>query len=101
MNPLNALAKQLEPLFKPLPALPKGAKDWLVSAWPVLAIIFGLLQLYTAWGLWQLGHIVNTIADYSNQYSRLYGMHPYMHSYGNHLGLFFWVGLLILVADAI
>jgi uncharacterized membrane protein HdeD (DUF308 family) len=97
MDALNALAKQLEPIFKALPALPKGAKDWLVKAWPVLAIIFGVLQLLAAWGLWHVGHIYNALTAYTNQMYGMYGISAPV----NHLGLFYWVGLLVLVADAV
>ena len=97
MDVLNALAKQLEPLFQGLPSLPKGAKDWLVSTWPVLAIIFGLLQLYAAWALWHLGHLVNTLVNYSNDLANIYRVNPPV----SHLGLFYWVGLVFLVVDAV
>lgn len=96
MQPLlTKLEKALEPVFKGLPPLPKNAKEWLVKAWPILAIIFGLLQILAAWSLWHVGHTVNSLVDYSNELSRVYGTGVTVHS----LGLFYWLSLVVLVLE--
>ncbi|HSX28747.1 MAG TPA: hypothetical protein VLF60_04850 [Candidatus Saccharimonadales bacterium] len=98
MNPLLAKVESvLAPVFKGLPPLPKNAKETLVKIWPALALIFGLLQLFAAWGLWHLGHTTNQLADYANQLAQAYGVQPTVH----HLGLFYWIGLLTLAADGL
>ena len=94
---LNDLAKKLEPLFKGLPPLPKGAKEWLVKAWPILALIFGVLQLLAVWGLWQSGHLVNSLATYTNTLSHIYGTGVVV----NNLGVFYWISLIVLAVDAV
>jgi hypothetical protein len=94
---LNSIDKMLAPLFKDLPPLPKGAKDWFVNAWPILALIFGVLQLLAAWGLWHLGHVVNAVANYTNTYAQLYGTGTTV----NGLGFFYWVGLIVLIVDGL
>ena len=94
---LTKTADKLEPLFKDLPELPKNGREWLVKAWPVLALIFGILQLLAAWGLWHAGHLVNSLVNYSNAISHAYGSGVVV----NHLGIFYWLGLIMLVVDGI
>lgn len=48
MEALHKLEDQLAPLFKDLPAIPKGLKDFLVQYWPVIALVVGVLQLLAA-----------------------------------------------------
>ncbi len=87
---LDQIEKTLEPIFKGLPPLPKNVNDWFVKAWPVLALVLGVLQLLATWSLWHDGHIVNTILSYD----RLVGA-------PSSLGLFYWLGLIILLIDAV
>jgi hypothetical protein len=58
---MNALDKQLKPLLKILdenyakvPALPKGATDFIVGVAPWLALLGGILALFAAYGLYTL-----------------------------------------------
>jgi hypothetical protein len=94
---VDGLAKKLEPIFKGLPPLPKNAKDWFVKYWPILALVFGVLQLVAAWSLWHTGHLVNQFADYANTISQVYGTGAVVH----HLGLFYWLSLITLVLSAV
>lgn len=94
---LSKLADSMESIFKGLPELPKGGRNWLVNAWPILAIIFGLLQLLAAWSLWHVGHIVNSLVNYSNTLSQVYGTGVVV----NHLTVFYWLGLIFLVINAV
>jgi hypothetical protein len=94
---LGKLEDVLEPLFSGLPSLPKGVKDWFVKAWPILALIFGVLQLLAAWSLWHIGQLANNLINYSNQLSNIYGTGVL----ANHLGFFYWVSLIVLVIDAV
>ncbi|HUD07377.1 MAG TPA: hypothetical protein VMR34_05830 [Candidatus Saccharimonadales bacterium] len=94
---LSQLAKTLEPIFKGLPPLPKSVNDWFAKAWPILALILGILQLLAAWSLWHLGHLVNSLVTYTNALSRVYGTGVTV----NNLGFFYWAGLIVLVVDAV
>lgn len=76
MGALDSLEKQLDGVFKDLPALPKSAKELLVSWWPYLALILGALQLFAAWGLWGLVNLANTYVGYANELSVAYGGRP-------------------------
>lgn len=93
---LGSLADKLEPIFKGLPALPKNAKEWFVKAWPYIAFIFGIIQVFAAWGLWRSGHVVNQFADYANRISQMYGGDQVVNS----LGVFYWVALVVILVDA-
>lgn len=97
MNYSERLAKKLEPMFSSLPPLPKEIKEWLVKAWPVIAIVFGVLQLLAVWGLWRAGHLVNNLVNYTNQLSNIYGG----GIVSNQLGVFYWLSLIVLVVEAV
>jgi hypothetical protein len=71
--------------------------DWFAKAWPILALILGILQLLAAWSLWHLGHLVNSLVTYTNALSRVYGTGVTV----NNLGFFYWAGLIVLVVDAV
>lgn len=95
MNPLlKKVELSLAPLFKNMPAIPKNGKEGLVKSWPIIALVFGVLQLIAAYGLWRIGHRTNEFVDYVNQLAPNYGL-----STVNHLGFTYWLGLLVLVAD--
>lgn len=58
MDALHKLEDQLAPLFKDLPEIPKGFKEFLVQYWPIIALVVGALQLLAAIGL--LGSVAAT-----------------------------------------
>jgi Na+/H+-translocating membrane pyrophosphatase len=98
---MDALIKPIEqalmPVFKGLPSLPENGKKGLVNAWPWIALVFGVLQLFAVYGLWNLGHSVNTLVDYTNQLSIASGYGPVTPQ----LGFFYYLGLASLLVDAI
>lgn len=50
MNYLHQLAKILDKNYAKLPALPKGANDFIVSVAPWLALVFGVLAIVAGLG---------------------------------------------------
>lgn len=98
---MNALVKPVEeallPIFKGLPSLPEGARKVLVKIWPILALVFGILQVLAVWSLWNLGHTANELVNYANQLSIAAGNGPVTPE----LGLFYYLGLAVLVIDAV
>jgi hypothetical protein len=99
MSTLDKLESQLDEwLNKKAPiSLPAVSRKNLAGAFWWLALVFGVLQLWAASALWHLGHLVNQLVTYSNYLSSTYG-------YGStapSLGLFYWVSLITLAADAI
>lgn len=98
MTPLlNKLEKTLEPIYKSVPSLPPKGREGLAKAMPVLALVFGILQIVSFIGLWRLAHSTNEFVDYANQLSRNYGSGEMV----NHLGLFYWIALLTILLDAV
>ncbi len=91
----SSLEGRLASLFKAAPRLSPQAKRSIVEIWPWIALIFGLLQLWAARVLWHWGHTVNNIFDNINSY---YGVHL---SRVQHLNLFYWISLVVLLADAL
>jgi hypothetical protein len=77
-------------------ALPKNAKEWLVKVAPWLALISGVLGIFSAIGLWRAAHYVNEWVDYANQLTEQLGGPT-----TNHLGLTFWLSLVVMVLFAI
>lgn len=72
---MQDLEKKLDEVFvKNSPVqLPKGFKDWLVKYGPIIGLVFGIIGLFTALGLWKTAHTVNVLVDSVNELSRLYG----------------------------
>lgn len=99
MGVLVSAEKSLEGLFKGAPALPKNAKDWLVKAWPWLALIFGILQLVAAWSLWNLARTANSIIDTANRISLYYTGET--TGYGSGDKFFIYLGIIVLLVDAV
>jgi hypothetical protein len=94
---IDKSAKMLEPIFKAVPPLPKNVNDWFAKAWPIIALIIGVLQLLAAWSLWHVGHLVNAVVNYTNALNNLYGTGVSV----NHLGFFYWLSLIFLIVDGI
>jgi len=98
---MNALVKPIElallPLFKGLPSLPEKIRKTLVGIWPVLAIVFGILQLLAVLSLWNVGHRANELVDYANQLSIAAGNGVITPQ----LGFFYYFGLAVLAVSAV
>ena len=95
---IDKLAKMLEPLYKATPPLPKNVNDWFAKAWPILALIVGILELLSAWSLWHVGHLVNTVVNYTNALNSAYGTSVTVNY---HLGFFYWLSLISLAVTGI
>ncbi len=99
MDLVKKLEKQLGDLFKGLPALSPSAKESIAKVWPWLALIFGVLQLVVALGLWRVVSRTSAVVDYVNDY--------YQAVTGQSLGLssfdktLIYLGILTLLVDAV
>lgn len=91
---LKPIEKALGGIFKDLPALPTNAKKTLVNIFPWLALIFGLIQIWGFWALWDVGHRANDVID---TLSRTFGVTNAPES----LGLTYWVALIFLGISAL
>jgi hypothetical protein len=99
MESLHKLELRFDEVFdrKAPYQLPPNARKSLAGAMWVLALIFGVLQLWAAWGFWHLGHVTNQFVDYANSLSAAYGTGETVQ----RLGFFFYVSLLVLAFDAV
>lgn len=99
MSTLKTIEKQLGDLFKDLPELPKGGKDFLVQFWPYIALIFGVLQLLAALSLWNLMRVASPLIDYANELNR--------YTNGNYIGysstdkIVIYGGIALLLVNAV
>lgn len=100
MAAVRQIEAKLGDLFKGAPPLPANAKDWLVKAWPWLALIFGVLQLAAAWALWRLSTYTNALVDYANTLS-LYTTGERVSGLSSVDRTWIYIGIAILVVDAI
>ncbi len=100
MSALQPLETALDDLFvKKAPALPANGKKALVEYLPWINLFFGIIALYTAYVLWHWAHIANGLIDYANQLSATYGSPSVANV--DRMGLGIWLGLIILVIQAV
>jgi hypothetical protein len=96
---MQSLEKKLDDVFaKKAPALPLKAKDTLVQYLPWINLVLGVLTLYAAYVLWHWAHAVNSLVDYANSFSALYGG-PAVATH--RLTVMIWLGLLVLAVEAL
>lgn len=96
---MESIEKSLDELLvKKAPVqLPENAKKTIVEWLPWINLVFGVLQLWAALAFWQLAHLTNSLVDYANSLSAVTGNVAPV----SKLGLFFYVSLLVLVADGV
>lgn len=75
--------------------LPENARKTLAGAMWWLAGIAGLLQVYTAWKLWDDWRIIDQWADVVNSYARAFGVDTSV----GELGLSFYLSLAVLAVS--
>ncbi len=95
---VKKLETQIGGLFKSAPPLSEKSKKSLVNAWPVIALIFGVIQLFAAWSLWGLTRYVDRLNDVTNTLSMYYtGRVAGLTSFDKTL---IYLALIVLVLDA-
>lgn len=98
MGQLDKLEIQLDDVLNkkaPFKIPPDGRKSLAGALW-IIALIFGLLQLWLAWNFWHVGHAVDRLVDYANTLSAAYGGSVVT----NDLGPMYYLTLVVLAADA-
>lgn len=72
MKQLEQVEKSLSGLFKDLPSIPKNSRDAIVNIMPWIALVFGVVQVLFAIGVWRLADVVDRTADLVNTYAAYY-----------------------------
>ena len=101
MSALAGLENKLNDVFvenKSLPALPVGAKKFIVAYLPWFSLIIGVLTLFAALSLWHWAHVANSLIDYANSVSAAYGGSQIATT---RMSALLWVGLVVLLLEAI
>ena len=99
MSALQPLESSLNDIFvKKAPPLPAGGKKFLVQYLPWINLFLGLVTLYTVYVLWHWAHLANSLINYANSLSALYGGQQVAAS---RLGVGIWIGLVVLAIEAL
>ena len=96
MDFIKKIEEKLAALFKGLPDLKDGSREALVGAWPWIALVFGILQLFAAWALWGLVRAAESILG---EYSRYYVNYPEALSGAEKFVIY--LGIVVLLVDAV
>jgi Na+/melibiose symporter-like transporter len=83
----------MEGWFKAAPKLPENGKEGLAKAFPWIALIFGVLQLWAAWGLWVVYDRADRVLDLFSVY--------YDVGYTGMDRTMIFVGIAVLAIDAV
>lgn len=95
MELVKKAEKSLADLYKGAPNLSDKTRETLVKVWPILALIFGILQVWAAWMLWDLVRAVNHITTvYGTFLNTSYG-------YSSKDKFFIYLGVLTLLVDGV
>ncbi|HJQ08675.1 MAG TPA: hypothetical protein VJ836_04315 [Candidatus Saccharimonadales bacterium] len=79
-------------------SLPPNARKGLADVMWIIVLIFGVLQLWAAYGLWQIAQRTEQSIDFSNSLS--YGYTDYAATTAG-LGFLFYLSLGVLIVDAV
>ncbi len=97
MDQLKPVETKLAEVFKGAPPLPASAKKMLVQWWPYVTLVAGVLQLLSAWWLYDWGTKVNKVADVLNGYTSAFGVTSTVEK----LNIFYWISLILLVVNGV
>lgn len=98
MGPLEE--KLNKALVKDAPfQLPENAKKTIVQYLPILNLILGLITLWAAYTLWHWAHLANSVIDYANSLSAVYGGGKIATT--SRLSVTVWIGLIVLAVEAV
>lgn len=89
---VNGFEKWLAGVYKNTPSLPSGARTWLANNVYWLALIGGIVGLFTVFGLWQ------TLQNVSNF---LYSTGTFSVMYGGDYRMVVWITLITSLAQSV
>ena len=95
MDTVKKIEERLDRVFKDLPALPESSRETLASVWPWIALVFGVLQIFAAWALWNLVRVAETMIGYSSLYVN------YPDALNGTDRIVIYLGIAVLLVDAV
>jgi hypothetical protein len=98
MKFLESLENTLAKWYKGTPDLPKNGQKGLVKYLPWITLVIGLLELWSAWLLWHWAHVANSLVNYANTLSQLYGGTTVTLQ---KMSAGIWIGVILLFIEAI
>lgn len=98
MELVKKAEKALEPLFSGLPNLPAETRKALANIATWLALVSGVLQLLAAWWLYQSAKVAD---NYLEAYDRLVRATTGSSVNTVDISIWVWLGVAVLVVDAI
>ncbi len=94
---LQPLESALADAFKGLPNLPKGFTDFLAKIAPILTLIFGIIGLLSAYGIYRWVNEVSDSINGLNSIARSYGVETVKHDWS----LMITISLVVLVVTSV
>lgn len=82
-------------IYKGAPKMSDKSRESLAKAWPIIALVFGVLQLWAVWVLWDLVRVADRTISYFGTYlGGVYG-------YSAKDKFFIYLGIVMLAVDAV
>lgn len=99
MKALQSLENSLNDIFvKKMPALPAGAKKVIDTWLPWISLVLGVLVLLMAYSLYHWAHTSDSLVNYANSLSAIYGGTVVATS---HLSFSVWLALALAVVSGL
>ncbi len=105
MGPLSKLEDQLDKIVnKSLPPLPSNAKKFMVTIAPWVALIGGVLSLWSAYALWRWAHTLSLISNYTKAINSMYSMYGSGYrapSSAAQMSIVLWIAMVIILVEGV
>lgn len=96
---IDQAEKKLAEIFKDTPNLSEKNKESLAKAWPIIALVFGVLQILAAWALLGLTRTTERLLNqYNNIYSELGGASATLSAFDRTV---IYLGIGALLVDGV
>ena len=97
----NQLESKLNDIFgKAAPQLPANGKKMLVEWAPWVALVVGILSLWSAYALWGWAHVASSVIDLTNSVCAAYGG-PACSTSTDSMTLWIWLSLAVLAVEGV
>jgi predicted neutral ceramidase superfamily lipid hydrolase len=98
MKELQKVENSLGKLFESAPKIPESGRESVAKAMPVIALVFGILQLVGAYSVWRLSRVVEALDSLARAISVNYNQNYGISAFDKTL---IYIGVLVLVVDAV